>query len=406
MKRFLSIFLAVSLFFNSGFIFSGAEASAVPVPLTIYGNGNIFTDDQLIFEHDTFRFYDPTARLERLTALEALIGSFILQASLPVDVKGLDNSLQTGYTDLVRQEINKINEPIERGPYIKVYIYGDEDKELIQEHLKDINLNLDRTKERIKDLKALLGAFLTQVPLDYPVSGVANDINSGDANEVRQELWRARAYKKELVVIKNYWEDLSENVKDVPTISNLSTTRGKSGDIITVNGSNLGALKAVIFSGTVYNGGSPSIKGTFALINDKEVKITIPEIPDLSNISKGVIYFIGIEGVNYISDFTYSQNNCPIPPICLPASGCTYSNPPKDANGCVTGCGTLSCSENSCICPPGKVFFRDKCYLFNVSRVKCAPISAPVCGCDGVTYTNKCEAQKIGLKNFTSGACH
>jgi hypothetical protein len=29
----------------------------------------------------------------------------------------------------------------------------------------------------------------------------------------------------------------------------------------------------------------------------------------------------------------------------------------------------------------------------------------PVCGCDGVTYSNSCVATAAGVKNFKSGAC-
>lgn len=29
----------------------------------------------------------------------------------------------------------------------------------------------------------------------------------------------------------------------------------------------------------------------------------------------------------------------------------------------------------------------------------------PVCGCDGVTYGNGCEAERSGVKSYTKGAC-
>ncbi|MGM0943838.1 MAG: Kazal-type serine protease inhibitor family protein [Bacteroidota bacterium] len=35
----------------------------------------------------------------------------------------------------------------------------------------------------------------------------------------------------------------------------------------------------------------------------------------------------------------------------------------------------------------------------------CYDIFAPVCGCDGNTYSNDCYAQSAGVLSFTQGAC-
>ena len=36
----------------------------------------------------------------------------------------------------------------------------------------------------------------------------------------------------------------------------------------------------------------------------------------------------------------------------------------------------------------------------------CYKIFAPVCGCDGITYSNDCVAKNSGLLNFQEGACN
>ena len=36
----------------------------------------------------------------------------------------------------------------------------------------------------------------------------------------------------------------------------------------------------------------------------------------------------------------------------------------------------------------------------------CYQIFAPVCGCDGITYSNDCVAKNSGLLNFQEGACN
>lgn len=38
-------------------------------------------------------------------------------------------------------------------------------------------------------------------------------------------------------------------------------------------------------------------------------------------------------------------------------------------------------------------------------NMQCTDLYDPVCGCNNVTYSNKCEAQKAGVKKFKKGKC-
>lgn len=48
-----------------------------------------------------------------------------------------------------------------------------------------------------------------------------------------------------------------------------------------------------------------------------------------------------------------------------------------------------------------------QCFDFNFPHcASCADIHQPVCGCNGVTYSNPCEAECRGIKYFTYGECN
>ena len=47
----------------------------------------------------------------------------------------------------------------------------------------------------------------------------------------------------------------------------------------------------------------------------------------------------------------------------------------------------------------------DRCKGKPIPNCGCPDVWAPVCGCDGVTYSNSCEATCAGVRHFTNGPC-
>jgi len=74
-----------------------------------------------------------------------------------------------------------------------------------------------------------------------------------------------------------------------------------------------------------------------------------------------------------------------------------------------TICGTiagLSCSDSTyCELPPASCNVADVAGICTVKPQVCNAIAAPVCGCNGKTYTNDCARQNAGISKATDGTC-
>jgi Kazal-type serine protease inhibitor domain len=46
------------------------------------------------------------------------------------------------------------------------------------------------------------------------------------------------------------------------------------------------------------------------------------------------------------------------------------------------------------------------CYGMPIKNVNCLDVYDPVCGCNGVTYSNGCNATVAGIKRYTRGGCN
>jgi len=64
------------------------------------------------------------------------------------------------------------------------------------------------------------------------------------------------------------------------------------------------------------------------------------------------------------------------------------------ALSCFASCAGTQSTETACIDP-------DK---INPEQM-CTMQYEPVCGCDGKTYGNACEAEKAGITSYTQGEC-
>ena len=86
---------------------------------------------------------------------------------------------------------------------------GDTNDKNPTQRLADIRSRIVVAEQRVRDLEALLTSLILQQPLTQVISGVDNT----DANGIRQELYRARAYEGELRTAEQFWNQIVESNK-------------------------------------------------------------------------------------------------------------------------------------------------------------------------------------------------
>jgi hypothetical protein len=126
--------------------------------------------------------------------------------------------------------------------------------------------------------------------------------------------------------------------------------------------------------------------------------------PDLSADGKFCIY--GLPDFDFTTGCQSScpplARCCPLPTPCArPPDGCDYTPPPPDANGCIVGCGTLSCGCQDLVCmAPGgpgcsygpRVLNEFGCPI-SCGEITCNPPALPVCP----VCTDPCARVRCGF---------
>ena len=102
---------------------------------------------------------------------------------------------------------------------IPIPLLGDTGSVNPSDRLAEIRNKIAVAEQRVRDLEGLLTALILGQPFDgdpatpgiQDVSGLntpQNPAGAKDANVVRQELYRARAYEGELRTAENFWNEI------------------------------------------------------------------------------------------------------------------------------------------------------------------------------------------------------
>jgi len=81
--------------------------------------------------------------------------------------------------------------------------------------------------------------------------------------------------------------------------------------------------------------------------------------------------------------------------------------PPGSTGGLCAGIGGFACEDpnDTCVMNAGQCRMADAAGTCTPRPDVCIEIYQPVCGCDGKTYGNSCEAQREGVAVLHNGAC-
>jgi len=101
-----------------------------------------------------------------------------------------------------------------------------------------------------------------------------------------------------------------------------------------------------------------------------------------------------------------TKNQCG-PICCLEYEKCLVVDDPKDGVAdfkCIPLYGSSGNINEECKCPDGYKWTGSNC-ISKTELEFCTSNFNPVCGCDGMTYSNSCVAMQNGIKIFTKGKC-